>query len=381
MRAFIFDMDGVIIDSEPLHSRIKLKTLAHYGLDFDESGLSLYMGRATKEFFAFVCKEAGRDDLDTDEMVELKHRLYLEELEGGEAGLIDGVTDILEHLKERNIPTALASSAGREIIDAVLTRFELKKYFSVVLSGAELARSKPDPAIYLLAAEKLGVLPGECVVLEDATSGVTAAKAANMYCIGFVNPNSGEQDLSLADKKITRLKDAIKIIEEKHKNRLAFFGDSLICGFPYGEKYSWATLGAHLAKRKFLSFGVCGETIHDIVCRIKESTLPDDVSTIILAGGANDVLTNCPLKVSLNAAREAKEYAEKKGVDFLIVLPLLTGEEYYDEKLTRLRDGLKEIGYTLDLMDAEAKTTDGFHPTTEGYEKMAHLAAPFLKNL
>lgn len=207
MRAFIFDMDGVIIDSEPLHSKIKLKTLQKYGLVFSEERLTAYMGRSTKELFSDVLQESGRKDIDIQEMVDYKHHAYLEVFDDDAVEPIDGISWLLEKLKADGVKTGLASSAGRVIIDAVLNRFGFCDAFDAVVSGAELKRSKPDPEIYIITAERLGVKPAECVVLEDAASGIAAAKAAGMYCIAYRNPNSGKQDLSKADEIVSSVRD------------------------------------------------------------------------------------------------------------------------------------------------------------------------------
>lgn len=215
-RAFIFDMDGVIIDSEPLHSKIKLLTLRHYGLDFDESGLSFYMGRKTKEFFEAVIARDGRSGLpDPDEMVDWKHAAYLKALDADrEIAPVKGIPELIAGLKERGFRLGLASSAGEVIIRAVLKRFALTDSFEVVISGAGLAKSKPDPAIYRLAAEGLGVRAEECIVLEDAASGVAAAKAAGMYCIAYRNPHSGIQDLAAADMRVEEIAEILPAVDK-----------------------------------------------------------------------------------------------------------------------------------------------------------------------
>ena len=215
-RAFIFDMDGVIIDSEPLHSKIKLLTLRHYGLDFDESGLSFYMGRKTKEFFEAVIARDGRSGLpDPDEMVDWKHAAYLKALDvDREIAPVKGIPELIAGLKERGFRLGLASSAGEVIIRAVLKRFALTDSFEVVISGAGLAKSKPDPAIYRLAAEGLGVRAEECIVLEDAASGVAAAKAAGMYCIAYRNPHSGIQDLAAADMRVEEIAEILPAVDK-----------------------------------------------------------------------------------------------------------------------------------------------------------------------
>ena len=213
MKAFIFDMDGVIIDSEPLHSRVKLETLKKYGLDFSESRLSYYMGRATKELFGDAAREAGRTDLDIGEMVDYKHAAYLEHLRNDDTVQpITGVRELIAALKAKHIPIGLASSAGQVVIDAVLKKFVLEDSFAAILSGAELKRSKPNPEIYLLTAKRLNVAPADCTVLEDAASGIAAAKAAGMYCIAYRNPNSGNQDLSRADIVVENIDEVIRLL-------------------------------------------------------------------------------------------------------------------------------------------------------------------------
>ena len=208
MQGFIFDMDGVIIDSEPLHTKIKRKVLAHYEVPFKEDVFTAYMGRTTKQLFGDLLQAAGRSQDLLPEMVACKHKLYLTELEANEEVLpIPGIPELLKKLREKEIPLGLASSAGREVIEAVLTKFSLQGMFAVVLSGTELAASKPHPAIYLQAAKGLRADPWQCAVLEDAAAGVAAAKAAGMYCLAYRNPHSGEQDLSRADKIVADIRE------------------------------------------------------------------------------------------------------------------------------------------------------------------------------
>jgi HAD superfamily hydrolase (TIGR01509 family) len=206
MKAFIFDMDGVIVDSEPIHSQTKLATFQHYGLRFDASELVHYMGRTSRALFGDAVRRAKRTDLDVGTMIAYKHALYLDLLRHDEAVQpVAGTRELFRALAAAHIPAALASSAGRVVIDAVLEKFGLAGYFQSVLSGADLPAGKPDPAVYLLSAEKLRVRPADCVVLEDAASGVAAAKAAGMFCIAYRNPHSGAQDLSRADMVVDNI--------------------------------------------------------------------------------------------------------------------------------------------------------------------------------
>ena len=205
MEAFIFDMDGVIIDSEPLHSRVKMETFAHFGLPFDEGDLAQYMGRTSVDIFSDVLKKEHRTDVSVQEIVNYKHAHYLELAVGGALEAIPGSLELIARLRAAGVQLALATSSWRRVVDAILVQFDLTEAFASVISGSELPKSKPDPAIYRLSAEALGVDPRKCVVLEDTAAGVAAAKGAGMYCIGFRSPHSGVQDLSRADEIVDDL--------------------------------------------------------------------------------------------------------------------------------------------------------------------------------
>jgi HAD superfamily hydrolase (TIGR01509 family) len=125
---------------------------------------------------------------------------------------IQGIPELLEQLKRDGVLTAIASSSSRDFISLVVDRTGIRQYFDAFISGQELPESKPNPAIYLLAAQTLGVEPSECIVLEDAHLGVEAAKRAGMRCIGYRNPNSGAQDLSKADVVVDRMEKIIRMI-------------------------------------------------------------------------------------------------------------------------------------------------------------------------
>lgn len=200
IEAFIFDMDGVIIDSEPIHSRVKMDTFHHFNLPFDEADLIHYMGRTSGAMFQEVLEKAGRTDITPEELTDYKHHHYLEVLKGGEIGPVKGIVELIKGLHEAGIPLALATSSWPVVVDTVLDVFGIRPYFKSVLSGSELPESKPNPAIYRITAERLGVAPAGCVVLEDTKNGILAAKGAGMHCIAYRNPNSGQQDLSLADR-------------------------------------------------------------------------------------------------------------------------------------------------------------------------------------
>jgi len=206
MKAFIFDMDGVIIDSEPLHNEMILKTLAYFKIPFVAEDLEQYAGTTTAFLFNKIVKERNLQ-LSVDEMVAYKDQYVIKGILEMDLEPIPGIIDLLSDLRLLKVPLAIASSSAFPVINAVVEKFQLANYFNIIMSGESLAKSKPDPAIYLLTAKQLSVNPRDCVVLEDAGLGVQAAKAAGMFCIAFQNKNSGRQNLSQADQIVANISD------------------------------------------------------------------------------------------------------------------------------------------------------------------------------
>lgn len=201
-KAFIFDMDGVIIDSEHLHAVTKVQAIRSFGVDVsgDDLNLQNYVGRSAKSFFSDVIAKYPELGDDWEVLAKKKHELYRKILrEDPDLEPIDGITELLARLKENGYKIGLGSSSVMANVQLVLTRFGIIDYFDAIAAGSEVENAKPAPDVYLLAASRLGVAPENCTVVEDAGAGVMAAKAAGMRCIAIKNPNSGEQDLSKAD--------------------------------------------------------------------------------------------------------------------------------------------------------------------------------------
>lgn len=198
IEAVIFDMDGVIVDSE-LH----WKTLEGFFLQslvqrWDAGAQSKIIGLSLDSLYTMLVEEYGLDKPKA-EFVALYNEMAREIYEQ-RASLLPGFTELLAQLRESNVTLALASSSPMAWIDMVLDRFNLHGAFSLVVSADELAgEGKPSPAIYVLTARRLGVAPERCAVIEDSMNGVLSAKRAGMYCIGFQNDFNQEQDLSTAD--------------------------------------------------------------------------------------------------------------------------------------------------------------------------------------
>lgn len=212
IKAFIFDMDGVIIDSEPLHFEVDIQVMNDFGSAITHEQLEKYVGMTNPEMWA-VIKNEYQLTPSVAEIIEYQLSNKIERLTALEIEPMDGIHELLTELKARQIPAAIASSSPPVFIEAVLRKFNLLDQFKHVVSGEEVDRGKPAPDVYLKAAELLGVEPEECMVLEDARHGVAAAKAAGMRCIGFVNPNSGNQDLSQADYVVNSIREVPAICQ------------------------------------------------------------------------------------------------------------------------------------------------------------------------
>ncbi|MED4126837.1 HAD family phosphatase [Shouchella miscanthi] len=201
MKAFIFDMDGVIINSEPLHFAVEAELAKEKGITLKEGELESYVGTRADEMWSSL-KAEHQADFDVDTLLQEANEKKLAYLRDANMEPIDGIRELLEQLKEKGYKIGLGSSSTVAFIDAVLTGFSIKDQFDVVLSGEQVAKGKPAPDIYLTVANRLGVSPQHCTVLEDAAHGVQAGKAAGMTVIGYVNPHSGNQDLSKADLRV-----------------------------------------------------------------------------------------------------------------------------------------------------------------------------------
>ncbi len=204
IKAFIFDMDGVIIDSEPLHFQTDRMVMKDYGIDITDNELNSFVGVTNPEMWA-VLIERYNIKVTVEELLVIQNQYKTQLFGKKELQPINGILELLTELKEKGIPIALASSSSRQFIELVLRSLHIYEFFDVIISGEEVTNSKPAPDIFLKAAAELKVDPFECVVLEDSSNGVKAAKAAGMKCIGYKNPNSGIQDISFADCAVSTL--------------------------------------------------------------------------------------------------------------------------------------------------------------------------------
>jgi HAD superfamily hydrolase (TIGR01509 family) len=206
MKAVIFDLDGVLIDSEPLHALADNQLLTESGIGTPETYFDRFVGWTNKAMWEEIKKDYNIA-LSTDELIALQLPLKLKLLREGDYNSVPGIIELLERIKKMEIPMAIASSSPRQFIEEVLEKIGVKQYFTLWLSGEEVERSKPEPDIFLKVAELLNVNPNECLVIEDSTSGIIAAKRAGMRCIGYKNVNSGNQNLSEADLIVSKIEE------------------------------------------------------------------------------------------------------------------------------------------------------------------------------
>jgi HAD superfamily hydrolase (TIGR01509 family) len=198
MKAVIFDMDGVIIDSEPLHAIADNMILEKSGIIVPVGYFERFAGWTNQSMWEEIKKEYHLP-LSLEKIAGLQLPLKIDLLLKGDYSPIPGIIELMDELRELGLPMAIASSSPVEFIEAVIVKLGLREYVKYWLSGEQVLRSKPEPDIFLKVAEVLNVDPAECLVIEDSASGITAAKRAGMKCIGYRNLNSGNQDLSGAD--------------------------------------------------------------------------------------------------------------------------------------------------------------------------------------
>ena len=203
IKAVIFDMDGVMIDSEPLWEKTERIVLSRRGIDYSPQYRDQIVGLSQNDSGRLLIKTFDLDDTVNDiidERVEILTSIYEEELE-----LIPHLLPLLDDLREENYLLAVASSSPLKVVNFVLDMFSLQDYFLEVVSGDCAENGKPHPDIYLHAAERLGVRPEECAAIEDSINGVRSAKAAGMYCIAIPDKRLSQDKFEEADMILSSL--------------------------------------------------------------------------------------------------------------------------------------------------------------------------------
>jgi len=187
VRAILFDMDGLLIDSEPLWHEAEVYGFGRAGLSLTAEQCLETTGLRVDEVVKFRYAQSAWASPSQDAVAAaIVERVV--ELVRAKGALKPGVAEALAFARAAGLRVALASSSPYVIIDAVLDTFGLRSEFEVIHSAEEEARGKPEPDVYLTTARKLGVAPAECLAIEDSPNGVLAAKAAGMKCVAIPEP-------------------------------------------------------------------------------------------------------------------------------------------------------------------------------------------------
>ncbi len=200
LKAILFDMDGVLVDSEPVHFKANYIMMKEkFNIELEYEHYKQFIGSTIEKIWKFYKDYYKLENYTWFELMDMAEKELADILEKDGYPHVDGAADLVKKLKLSGYKLAVASSSPMYKIKKNLNSLGITKCFDTLVSGMEIGKAKPEPDIFLAAAKALDVRPEECIVIEDSCNGVKAAKAANMACVGYINPNSGYQDLTKAD--------------------------------------------------------------------------------------------------------------------------------------------------------------------------------------
>jgi HAD superfamily hydrolase (TIGR01509 family) len=210
IEAVLFDMDGVLVDSEPLHLEAARRLLATYGVSYSQEENAEFIGFTDLEVFTILKTRHGLAPA-TDELAR-QFAAGLIELLARDAVPLPGVPAVLVGLRRAGYRLALASSSTPEVIAATLRALRIDGHFPTVVSSVEVGRGKPAPDVFLAAASRLGLPPGRCLVVEDSRNGVLAAKRAGMACVAVPCAATRHQEFVEADLVLGTLEELLPLL-------------------------------------------------------------------------------------------------------------------------------------------------------------------------
>lgn len=214
-KAILFDMDGVLLDSEPLWRIAEYETFAPYGIELKSDDFKNTTGLKTNEVVEYRIREFS---LDTQLQLKLERSILdiVKELIRTRAQKADGVDEISEWLQSTSIPRIIATSSPEEVVETVLETLDLKSTFPLYISAAKFPHGKPHPEVYLKACEILQTKPYEVTIIEDSVNGMIAGKAAKIHtCVVPEIENYDNPKFALADQKFKDLKSWLAYIKAR----------------------------------------------------------------------------------------------------------------------------------------------------------------------
>jgi pseudouridine 5'-phosphatase len=194
LRAVVFDLDGVLANTEDLYEQACSMVLGRRGRTYDPPLREQMMGRPVADSIRIMIDAHGLAE-SVDELIQ-ECREVMQELLATSLAPMPGVIGLLDRLQEDNFPIAVATSALREYAEFVLTRLEIRRRFRFVLAAEDIRRGKPDPEVYLLASKQLGLSPSATMVLEDSANGCRAAVAAGAFTVAVPNRHTANHDFA-----------------------------------------------------------------------------------------------------------------------------------------------------------------------------------------
>jgi len=211
LKSVIFDMDGVLIDSQPLHYQIDIRVIQACGYPADLDTVTPYTGISNQDRWPKYREELNLSP-SPEQLIEMAEQAMRDIFNETKLVASPGIPALLKGIKEMGLHCGVASASSHELIQLVLNRTGIAQYFDAITSGEDVSVSKPAPDVYLRAAGKAGYPPAQCIAVEDAPVGILAAKNAGFTCIAYKNPNTFGQDFTFADHVIDHFDQCLPII-------------------------------------------------------------------------------------------------------------------------------------------------------------------------
>lgn len=202
----LFDMDGLLIDSEKVYHRVSYEMADALGVPLNDGILSKQMGRSPLESMQVFIRELGIVSHTAQELVDWRDRMMLESYRN-RVDLMPGALEIM-HMAAKHFKCAIATGSTKNLVDVVVKQLGIGDLFQLILPSDQIGKGKPDPEIYETAARQLGLDPKDCMVLEDSSNGCLAGHRAGCYVIAVPNIHTHNQDFSFVDFRAADLYEA-----------------------------------------------------------------------------------------------------------------------------------------------------------------------------